>query len=63
MIKTAGNVTEVYTDGIHKFVIDRSSGAAEVSFWELMGGRWVRLGSLENWGDEVVEDLLERYRD
>lgn len=38
-------------DNIHKWVITNEE---IVEFFELMGGRWVRLGQPENWSKELI---------
>lgn len=43
----------IYTSEIHKYEIENNM----VSFYELMGGRWVRLGAPELWDDEEIAEL------
>lgn len=41
---------EVIIDSIHKYEINGNM----VSFYELMGNRWVMLGTPERWSDELI---------
>lgn len=46
-------------DGIHKRTIAKSGTAYIVTFFEMMGGRWVPLSSPERWSPELVQELVE----
>lgn len=45
---------------IHKIdVVGNADGSYNVSFYELMGGRWTRLGAEERW--QYFEDVAWNY--
>lgn len=46
-------------DGIHKRTIAKSGTAYIVTFFEMMGGRWVPLSDPERWSPELVQELVE----
>ena len=46
-------------DGIHKRTIAKSGTAYIVTFFEMMGGRWVPLSDPERWPPELVQELVE----
>ena len=48
-------MTVIYKGEVHKYEIDGNM----VTFYELMGGRWVSFFGAEMWCDEDIAELLE----
>ena len=51
----------IMVDEIHKYLIERRVGEAVVTFYELMGGRWVQLGIEEHWCNIMADELEAEY--
>lgn len=47
-------MTRTIIDGVSKIEVVEKENYCEVSFFELMGGRYVQLGPTENWSKELV---------
>jgi hypothetical protein len=49
----------ILDNGMHKMLVEEiGEDAAEVSWLENMGGRWVQLGPAETWSREEVKATL-----
>ena len=51
-----------YTKGVHRIEVEEvRAGVDRITFYELMGGRWVRLGEPEDWSRAASMEVIEDY--
>ena len=51
-----------YTKGVHRIEVEEvRAGVDRITFYELMGGRWVRLGEPEDWSRVASMEVIEGY--
>lgn len=51
-----------YTKGIHRIVVEEvRAGVDRITFYELMGGRWMQLGESEDWSRAASIEVIDDY--